>query len=465
VSAPQIILGPVLNPRPDGLVDFIAEGALACDDRGIITYAGPAASLPGSLASSRRQRRTTNLIVPPFLDAHVHVPQHPIRGHFMDGVANHPPEGRLIAGLNRNVFPAEARCAEPRYAEHVVDEFARDTLAHGVVGGSAYMTVHPAATRVALERLGPFWSGGLVLMEMNCPPYLRIDRGQVNDALAEELAARFGRRFVMTDRFAVAVGSDLRRWASRCARELGLRTQTHLNEQRREKALVEQTLYPSYASYTDVYWRDGLLDSRAILAHCVHMRPQEWEIVARTRSAVAHCPTSNALLGSGIMPLDEVLERGIDYAICTDMGASPTTSLLAEMAQFLKVHAGRSRRATPQEALYRATLAPARILGLDGQLGSFAVGKPLSLVEVACGDGETYTSADDAILSGLLGLSQRQLDFCADPASPYGRAKDQLAEGRIDGGPALDLLERDVRETVARLEDKVVRVTLAGQEA
>src|SRR2546423_10254370 len=126
------------------------------------------------------------------------------------------------------------------------------------------------------------------------------------------------------------------------------------------------------------------------------MSDAEWALVARSESVVAHCPTSNTLLCSGVMPLDQLRKHGIEYAICTDVGASPTTSILAEMAQFLKVHAGRSDRATPAEALYRATLAPAKILGLQEQVGSLEVGKPMSFIEVAC-DG-TYTSADDAIL-------------------------------------------------------------------
>src|SRR5204862_6011089 len=113
------------------------------------------------------------------------------------------------------------------------------------------------------------------------------------------------------------------------------------------------------SSYTDVYARDGLLDHDAILAHCVRMRDAEFDLLAAKRGcAIAHCPTSNTLLGSGIMPLDKVLARGIPYAICTDVGASPTTSLVNEMVQFLRVHRGRSAAATPREALFRATLAP-----------------------------------------------------------------------------------------------------------
>ena len=125
---------------------------------------------------------------------------------------------------------------------------------------------------------------------------------------------------IITDRFAVAVSTPLRRRASALAGRLGLRTQTHLNEQVAEKRLVERTLYPDAASYADVYRRDGLLDHRCIAAHCVHMTGPEWSILRDSGTAIAHCPTSNLLLGSGVMNLDEAIGRGIAYALGTDVG-------------------------------------------------------------------------------------------------------------------------------------------------
>jgi guanine deaminase len=448
VSRAQTILGPILNPRADGSVEFVPDGALSCDESGLIEYIGPAASLPRTI---QPQRRSSGVITPPFLDAHIHIPQHPIRGRFVEGVGGNPPEGRLIAGLNRNVFPAEARCADPHVVEQVVETFLADTLANGVVGGSAYMTVHPAAARVALERLPSEWSVGLVLMNQNCPPTLRTDETTL-DADVAALADDFGSRFIITDRFAVAVDTPLRARAVALAARHGLRMQTHLNEQLREKAFVEKRLYPHYRNYTDVYLHDGLLDRDAILAHCVRMSGEEFDVIADKGSSVAHCPTSNTLLGSGIMPLDELVSRGIDYAICTDVGASPTVSILAEMAQFLKVHAGRSRHATPSEALFRSTFAGARVMHLEDRLGTFAVGRPLSFIEIECEAIPPMARADDVILA-LLGRP--------DPR-PLRGALDDLQRTGLDDGPALGLLERDVNDTAKRLENRVLRVTLAG---
>jgi len=388
----------LLVPRPGGAVAFHADGALAIAG-GMLRFAGAWAELADQLPAGLPVRAAEGVIMPPLLDVHTHVPQHPIRGRFVEGVPDDAPGGKLLNGLKRNVFPTEARCADGAHAELVVREFLADTLAHGVVGGAAYMTPSAVATNVALSLLPEAWSVGLVLMNQNCPPDLCTDAAAV-EADHERLARRFGRRLIVTDRFAVAVTAQLRRRGAGLAGRLGLRTQTHLNEQVAEKAFVERTLYPEAGSYAAVYQRDGLLDHQCIAAHCIHMTADEWAILRDTGTTVAHCPTSNLLLGSGRMPLDEVLDRGLPYAIATDVGASPTVSMLAEMGRFLAVHAGRSDRATPVEALYRATLAPAEVLGLDGQFGRLEAGRSASFIEV---EPVTPLGADaDAVIRALL---------------------------------------------------------------
>ncbi len=459
----MIVRGPLLNPRADGGADFWPDGALWGGTDGRIRFVGAWSDLVrttgGDMVPS--PRRSEGMIVPAFLDCHTHIPQYPIRGRFDEGIICDPPEGRLLAGLNRTVFPSESRAQDTAYAEDVVRAFEADTRAKGVLGGATFMTVHARAARAALEILPAAWSVGLVLMNQNCPDYLRTDEVNLSRDVAA-LAEVFGSRLILSDRFAVAVDTPLRKTAAALAARYGLRMQTHLNEQRTEKAFVERELYPHYESYTDVYRRDGLLDHAPILAHCLQMRQEEWEMVsAATGAAVAHCPTSNTLLGSGTMPLARVLERGIPYALCTDVGASPTTSLLAEMVQFLIVHAAAGdearRLATPAEALYRVTVAPARILGLESRFGALAPGKPLTFLEIDT-EGESYTDADTAILKGLLGLTPSDLDRYA--ASP---ALQRLAREGLPWGADLTQVTEDVHHRLHRLEDKVLRVTREGQ--
>jgi guanine deaminase len=296
--------------------------------------------------------------------------------------------------LNKNVFPAEARCADETYANQVAIDFARDALAQGVVGGAAYASIHMVATHLALSeavsalarRPGPDGD--------ELPGILRLDLQQAERDM-RYIAESFGERTIVTDRFAVAVGSEMRRMASKLAERFGLRTQTHLNEQLREKAYVEKYLYPKAGSYTEVYLNDGLLEPRAgdgspaglgsagaILAHCIHNTttnsrssrasalPSRIVRPATRSSAPASCRSTPSPTAASLRDLHGSSAR------------SPTMSMLAEMAQYLKVHAGRSKRATPSEALYRATLAPAEILGLTEWLGTFEVGRRMSFIEI-----------------------------------------------------------------------------------
>jgi guanine deaminase len=392
----QIIHGPLLIPLTNGGVAFFADGALAVDGKGIIEFAGDRRKLGSTLAPTRK---SDGVILPPLLDVHTHIPQHPIRGRFAEGVADDEPGGKLLGALRRNVFPAETKCGQSEYAAKVIEAFAADVLASGVVGGATYMTVSAGATEMALEILPETWSVGLVMMNQNCPRTLRTDEKNLAEDIAR-MARRFGRRLIVTDRFAVATDTSLRRAGSGLAREFGLRTQTHLNEQMGEKNFVEKELYPQAKSYTDVYLKDGLLEHQCILAHCIHMTPVEWDLLVEAGGAVAHCPTSNLKLGSGLMRLDDVLNHGIEYAIATDVGASPTVSMLAEMKRFLDMQEGNSKAATPTEALWRATLAPARILGLEGALGRLESGRPASFIEVQA-DGNGDGSVDCVIRSLL----------------------------------------------------------------
>jgi guanine deaminase len=475
ITGMRAIRGPVLNPLPAGRplpatgpfpvgnIAYWPDGVIVGDERGRIVAAGPWEEITSRLGLAADEvPRSVGLILPPLLDAHIHIPQHPIRGRFTENITADPLGGRLIASLEQNVFPAEGRCESPAYARHVIAAFAADTLASGVIGGAAYMTVHARATRIALEQLPETWSVGLVLMNRRCPDFLRTDEPSLATDIAA-LAADFGRRLIVTDRFAVSVDTPLRRMGVALAKQYGLRMQTHLNEQRAEKTLVETVLYPDAASYTDVYRRDGLLDCEPILAHCIQMRPEEFEMVAASASSIAHCPVSNTLLGSGVMPLDMVRAAGIPYSLCTDVGASPTTSLFCEMAQFLKVHAASSAAATPEEALRLVTSAPAAMLGLGSRLGSFAPGMEYSLIEVAWDSPAAPADAREAILSGLLRMNPDQLAAWRDGRHPLAQAATRLREGGLDWGDDLARLDEDVRQTAAHVEGRVRRVTLAGR--
>lgn len=394
--SPYGVRGPLLVPHPSGC-DYYSDGLVLVRHDGCVGYCGPfRVSLTPHFGSIRPSR---GVVLPPFLDIHTHIPQHPIRGKFTEGIEHNTPQGRLLEGLKRNVYPAEARCNDPNRAENVIRDFLEDTLRHGVVGGCAYMTSNAQATRLALTILPDTWRVGMVLMDRpEVPSDLRTNPVSAIGQMTK-LAEKFGDRFVITDRFAPVVSTPLRQSASKLARNFNLFTQTHLNEQPSEKSLVEKVLYPDYPNYASVYQRDGLFDNPCIAAHCIQMTPSEWDILSESGVIIAHCPTSNLLLGSGRMNLDEVVQRKIPYALATDVGASPTVSMLAEMGRFLQVHAGRSAFATGIEALYRATLVPKHFLRLNPIVGGLEAGQPASFIEVKPAKSSFCRNAEECVTS------------------------------------------------------------------
>lgn len=391
--------GPLLLPgEADDCFEFIADGALLTDGRGVVDYAGAFAGRPSG--AEERSFERVGLLMPALVDCHTHVPQWPIRGRFLEGVRGDEPGGALLAGLERNVFPAEGRCGDVEFAVEVSRRFLADTRANGTLGGVVFMTSHPVAARAALQVLPASWRVGLVLMDQNCPAALSISVGEAVRAY-EGLVRDFGQRVVLTDRFAVACSSRLRRAGTELARKYGLDAQTHLAEQPGEIAKV-RAMYPEAASYAEVYERDGLLEAGgagAIAAHCIHLSEPEWRLLSRRRTRVAHCPVSNTLLGSGVMPLEEVYRHGLDWALCTDVGASPTTSLLAEATHFVGVHAGRTERATGCCALWRATTGARRVGRVE--VGGLREGELLAAVEITSMVEET--TAEDVIRRSVLG--------------------------------------------------------------
>jgi guanine deaminase len=172
----------------------------------------------------------------------------------------------------------------------------------------------------------------------------------------------------------VSTSPELLAAAGELARRHAAPVMTHLAENEQEVALVRD-LFPGDRSYTAVYARAGLLTPLTIVAHAIHLDDEDWRTLARTNTAVAHCPTANQALASGRLPLERLRAQGVRYALATDVGAGPSLSLWHVMDAFLTVHRGHAA-VTAAEAFYRATAAGAEILGLAGGI---APGRPADL--------------------------------------------------------------------------------------
>lgn len=179
-----------------------------------------------------------------------------------------------------------------------------------------------------------------------------------------------------------SVSEDLMRRTAELAREHGLRLHTHLAETKDEEVYCQETYG---CRPVELLRRLGWLGSDVWLAHCVHLSPEEIRLFAETGTGVAHCPSSNFRLGSGIAPVRAMLEAGVPVGLGVDGSASNDSSnMLAEARMALLAHrSGRepSQWLTAEDALWAATRGGARCLGRD-DVGSLEPGKAADLVLV-----------------------------------------------------------------------------------
>jgi guanine deaminase len=347
------------------------EDGLLVVDSGRIARVGPAAEL---LAALPREvpviDRRDHLILPGFIDAHIHYAQ-------TDVIAS--PGRNVLHWLETHIFPAEARFASATHAAEVAEFFLDELLRNGTTTALVFGTVHRESVEAFFEaaqkrhlRMG----AGRVMMDRDCPEDLRDGAGgPCND---EELVAKWdgaGRlHYAITPRFALTSSDEQLEAAGRLARAHPRAfVHSHLAEHPEEVARVRER-FPRARSYLDVYERFGLLRERAIYAHCLHLDQEDRRRMAATGAAAAFCPTSNLFLGSGLFDVAATDAAGMAFALGTDVGAGTSFSMLRTMGDAYKVAQMRAQPFTALRAFYLATLGGARALGLDDRIGRLAPG-------------------------------------------------------------------------------------------
>ena len=366
-------------------LQYFEDGLLVTED-GKVADVGPAEPLLAQLGNagtggSGGPISVTDysgcLLVPGFIDCHVHYPQ-------IDMVASYGEQ--LLQWLERYTYPTERRYADRALADRVAGEFLDLMLAHGTTSALIFPTVHPASVDALFEaalsrRLRV--ACGKVLMDRNCPADLRdgSERGYAeNRQLLERWHGRERLEYAITPRFAPTSSPQQLAQAGRLAAEFpDVFVHTHLAENRDEVAWVAE-LFPERSSYLDVYRHAGLLRERAVFAHCLHLEDDDYPLMAESGSAIAFCPTSNSFMGSGLFDLARARRHGIPVGLGTDIGAGTTLSLLGTAAEAYKVLHLRGQTLSAWQALYLATLGAARALAWDDRIGNFEPGKEADFV-------------------------------------------------------------------------------------
>jgi guanine deaminase len=188
--------------------------------------------------------------------------------------------------------------------------------------------------------------------------------------------------YSVTPRFALSTSEAMLEVCQTLLREhQGLLVQTHLNENVDEIAEVARR-FPWAADYLGVYERFGLSGSNSVLAHNVHPADSELNRLAASGATVAHCPSSNAALGSGLFPLKRHIHAGVRCALGTDVGGGTGFGMLKEglQAYLLQRVAPDGMVLNAGHLLYLSTLAGAEALGLGDETGDFGIGKSADFV-------------------------------------------------------------------------------------
>jgi len=319
----------------------------------------------------QRHEYPGRLILPGFIDTHVHSPQ-------LDVIASYGTE--LLDWLDTHTFPAETRYADADIARAGAVRFLDALLAHGTTSAVVFPTVHKVSTDALFEAAAERNMrivAGKVLMDRNAPPALCDDVVQAEIDCTDLIERWHGNgrlSYAVTVRFAPTSTPEQLAMAGRlCERHPGVYMQTHLAENRAEVEWVRQ-LFPEARSYLDVYARNGLLGERSVFAHGIWLDEDDRRALAGAGAQIAHSPSSNLFLGSGLFDWHGDSDAGVAVSLATDVGGGTSLSMLRTMADAYKVQALRGERLTAWVALHAATRGAARALRLGDEIGTLEPG-------------------------------------------------------------------------------------------
>ncbi len=312
------------------------------------------------------------ILVPGFIDTHVHYPQ-------VDVIASYG--AQLLDWLNRYTFPAEIAFADRAHADVAAEFFLDRLLENGTTTASVFCTVHPQSVDAffsASEARGLRMIAGKCLMDQHAPDGLRdtINTGyRDSKTLIERWHGHERSLYAITPRFAPTSSVGQMEMMRALAREHpDAYIQSHVAENRAEIAWVNE-LFPGRRSYLDVYDHFGLLRDKSIYAHCIYLDDADRTRMTSAGATPSFCPTSNLFIGSGLYDLKQALEAGNSVSIGTDVGGGTSYSMLRTLGEAYKVQQLQGISLSPAYALYLATLGGAKALSIDDKLGSITVGK------------------------------------------------------------------------------------------
>ena len=326
-------------------------------------------------------------IFPGLIDCHTHLPQY-------SAVARG--ESELLPWLRQHIFPVEREFTGPK-ARAEAPQFFHELARHGTTTAMIYAAIYEDSCEIGFEAAKE--SGLRVIlgkMMMDIGSYGQLQPKKVVSVSlleSERLCRKWHRaeegrlEYAFSPRFAVTCTEKLMRGAAEMAGRFDAYLQTHLSENREEIEKVRH-LYMGARDYTHVYEKCGMLTPKTVLGHCIHLNPREIAAIAAAQATVAHCPSSNLFLGSGLMKLDQLMKAGIAVGLGSDVAAGPELNMWQVMRAAIDVQKARTayepnlRALQPSEAFYLGTQGGACALGKANIIGTLDVGKEADLLVV-----------------------------------------------------------------------------------
>lgn len=360
-------------------VEFIRDALVVVRD-GKFDLVGEASGLLSQLGRDFRiEDHRGKLLMPGFIDTHVHFPQ-------VDVIASYGTQ--LLEWLEKFTFPEETKFANQAHAEQTATFFLDRLLENGTTTASVFCTVHPESVNAfftASESRGLRMIAGKCLMDRNAPGGVRdtVDSGiRETTTLIERWHAHARSLYAITPRFAATSTPEQMRAMGELAKRFPTTyIQSHVAENKAEIAWIAK-LFPEHRSYLDVYDQFGLLRDRSIYAHCIYLDDADRARMTASGATPSFCPTSNLFIGSGLYNLQQALDAGNRVSLGTDVGGGTSYSMLRTLAEAYKVQQLQGVSLSPAYALYLATLGGATALSLNETLGSIEAGKEADFILV-----------------------------------------------------------------------------------
>ena len=372
---------PFIGDPADALAADSDGGLLVRD--GVIAARGSYPALRAEHPDEPLVELTGGMLLPGFVDTHVHYPQLRVIGGL--GMP-------LLDWLDKCALPEESRLADPEYAAPLAREFVGELVAQGTTTALVFGSHFESAMDIlftAAQDAGLNVTTGLVLSDrilredLLCSP---ADGLAASRALIDRWHGKGRLRYAVTPRFSLSTSDEM---LDVCADLLDSHAgpgdiwfTSHVNENLAEVATVAD-LFPGTAHYIDTYHRHGLVTERSVFAHNVHPTDHELDLMGEAGAWTSHCPTSNSALGSGLFPLARHVKHGVGVALGSDVGAGTGLFLPKEglQAYFMQQLLGaQGLPLTPVHLLYLITHAGARALALANRVGTLSVGRDFDAV-------------------------------------------------------------------------------------